>query len=88
MERLKTIANYYGLENQLVKTIEETTELNHEIIKHMKGEQNIGGLVSEIADVYILVSQLKDLVPGVDTMIEYKVGRQIERIKNEKDGLK
>lgn len=80
-EDLKYIADHYGLENQLGKCKEELNEL----IEALGGSSNIH-VVEEIADVEIMISQIKYLrdIPDeqVDVIKEYKIQRQLQRIEN------
>lgn len=64
--------------------IEELSELNKEITKDLRGNGNKENIKEEIADVYIMLSQLiiiyeidKD---KIDEMIEYKINRTKERL--------
>ena len=81
-ERLKEIANMYGLQKQSGKTIEELNELAVALAHKNRRE-----IVSEIADVKIMVAQLEyllDIKEDVYLDIEYKVNRtmmQIDKIK-------
>ena len=73
------IANYYGLKNQISKSIEELAELIRALATGTSGE-----VVEEIADVEIMVYQLKYLY-GIETAvgeaIEQKLKRQMKRIE-------
>lgn len=88
------IANHYGLEAQLDQTIEECAELILAIRKYKRNCVDVvdvkvrDNFVEEIADVSIMIKQLKYLMVGLD---DYKIGvlenaklkRQLERIKKE-----
>lgn len=77
---IKTIADYYGLESQKVKCIEELNELIEAI---ESGSSDIH-LAEEIADVEIMISQIKYLrnIPDeqVNEIKQYKIQRQLGRI--------
>ena len=81
-EDLKYIADYYGLEGQTKKCKEELNEL----IEALGGNCDIH-LAEEIADVEIMISQIKYLrnIPDeqVDVIMQYKIQRQLRRIENE-----
>ena len=84
-DKLKKIANYYGLEAQLCQLMEECCELavecNHAIRKRV-----LEKLVEELADVEIMLEQIKYLCDCSKEMKEiknYKIDRQIERIEQE-----
>lgn len=95
-QKIQYIADHYGYESQSRQLIEEMAELTVAInkawrktfdtvdkIPNMDDEERI---VEEIADVEIMITQIEYLL-GVsdmklDNMIEQKLDRQIERIKN------
>lgn len=80
-EDLKYIADHYGKEHQLEKCKEELGEL----IEALGGSSNTH-IVKEIADVEIMISQIKYLrdIPTkrVDFVKKYKIQRQLQRIEN------
>ena len=96
-QKIKYIADYYGYEPQSRQLIEEMAELTVALnkawrktfdtvdkIPNMDDEECI---VEEIADVKIMITQIEYLL-GVsamelDNMVNQKLDRQIERIKNE-----
>lgn len=79
---LKYIADHYGLEHQLGKCKEELGELIEAL-----GSNCDTHLAEEIADVEIMISQIKYLrnIPDeqVDVIKQYKIQRQLRRIENE-----
>lgn len=95
-QKIQYIADHYGYESQSRQLIEEMAELTVALnkawrktfdtvdkIPNMDDEERI---VEEIADVEIMITQIEYLL-GVsdmklDNMIEQKLDRQIERIKN------
>ncbi len=98
LDDLSNIANYYGLEPQLAQTAEEAAELAQAALKYRKAalnpffsiSKNIkekSNLIEEIADVYVMISQialLLDSIDDVNRVASEKINRQIERIKQEK----
>lgn len=79
---IQKIADYYGLDNQTDKTIEECAELIQALVKLESRENTI----EEIADVQIMLKQmlyLLDCEKEVEKVMEYKINRQLERIKEE-----
>lgn len=78
---LKYIADHYGLEHQLEKCKEELGELI-EAIDSLDGR----AIIEEVADVEIMLSQIKYLrdIPDeqVDVIKKYKIQRQLQRIEN------
>lgn len=77
------IADHYGKPVQSLKCCEECAELIQAIIKG-----DIAGIIDELADVSIMVAQLRHLHgigDAVDKRIEYKVMRQLARLESEPD---
>lgn len=84
--RIVKIATHYGLEHQKRKLVEEMAELTQDI---MKGKD----IVEELIDVEIVLEQLKFLLmeddevkEGYTDMREFKIERQLERMKEEMKG--
>lgn len=84
---LMIIADHYGLTNQTMKLVEECNELAIEAMKIREGHLPFN-LVSEIADVEIMIAQIKYLCGIDDADIEkekeFKIHRQLERMGAEK----
>ena len=83
-QNIQKIADYYGLDNQLNKTIEECAELIQALVKLESRENTI----EEIADVQIMLKQmlyLLDCEKEMEKVMEYKINRQLERIKQAKE---
>ena len=78
---LKYIADHYGLEHQLGKCKEELGELIEAI-----DSLDERAIIEEVADVEIMLSQIKYLrdIPDeqVDVVKKYKIQRQLRRIEN------
>jgi NTP pyrophosphatase (non-canonical NTP hydrolase) len=89
---IKWIAMYYGLEAQLNQTSEELAELVVAINKYRrKGEEARQNLVEEIADVEIMIYQIKYLL-GIDEddilkIKSEKAQRQVKRIRENEDEI-
>lgn len=97
-QKIKYIADHYGYEPQSRQLIEEMAELTVAINKFWRKLGNgqstsksasecIDNQIEEIADVQIMIEQIKYLLgvreEEVLDVIEKKLDRQIERIKNE-----
>lgn len=93
-EELQYIADFYGLERQFWQCIEEVGELLQAINKLNRAEtledkyvamQNIQ---EELGDVDIIIQQLKLLCgkKAVEQSIDYKIHRELERIKSKSTG--
>ena len=77
----------YGFALQIVVTIEEMSELQKELCKYLRGKYSPAGIAEEIADVEIMLEQMKMLFGCADdvrSMRRRKVERLKERIDNGK----
>lgn len=96
-QKIQYTADHYGYEPQSRQLIEEMAELTVALnkawrktfdtvdkIPNMDDEERI---VEEIADVEIMITQIEYLLGisamELNNMIEQKLNRQLERIKNE-----
>lgn len=81
------IADNYGINSQICVAIEEMSELQKELCKYKRNQNNIPSIAEEIADVKIMLEQLEHLF-GIDITVEnqmdYKLNRQLERMKEER----
>ena len=91
------IANYYGYESQSNQLIEELSELIQAICKKKRVankfstydemEEANDNLIEEIADVEIMLAQVKYLLginkQYIDTIKEMKINRTEQRIEKE-----
>lgn len=86
-ERIKTIADHYGLNNQMMQAIEEMGELTQAIVKVYRNglDNERDGLIEELADVEIMIEQLDYLLGDnqIEKVKEYKINRQLNRIAQE-----
>lgn len=87
--QLHRFIKFYGEGNQIIKAIEECAELQKELTTDfLTLSQNsiaidVDSLSSEIADVTIMLEQLKIMFncsESVEDWIDYKIKRQIERM--------
>ena len=93
-EKVKQIADFYGIESRLNKTLEELGELTEEVINYQAGfmfgdEDNITTkkIADEMADVKIMIKQLEYLLEceqEVKDRVEFKLNRQIGRMEEER----
>lgn len=90
-ERIKTIADHYGLDHQCTKLLEEMSELSVAIYSMKKKEKSVEEMVDdfsnfleEFTDVDILMEQIKYKLAGLNDKLkkirEFKLNRQIQRI--------
>lgn len=80
------IFNYFGYKTQRRKLVEEVNELNDEVLLLEKGSGDIKDLKEELADVYILLKQIKEHYEITDKelmlVIRAKLNRTLERIES------
>lgn len=72
-----------GVSTEVDVAIEEMSELTKELVKHRRGQRNILHIAEEIADVEIMLEQLKMIFKCSDLVAEQE-GIKIQRIQ---DGL-
>ena len=88
-ERIKIIADHYGIENQMRQLAEECSELAVEA-SHSARIGTTVKIIEEMADVLIMVEQVIYLAKidkcDIEDCIDYKLGRQISRIKENING--
>ncbi len=74
----------YGKEHQLVLCMEEMAELTKELSKNMRGSKNITNISEEMADVEIMLEQLRVIFGNrseVDTIKAEKLLRLADRVE-------
>ena len=83
-EDIKRIATHYGGRHQRLKAIEELAELIQALAKYSPNQPLID-IIEEIADVEIMLEQLKFLLMIPDEVIgtakRYKISRTLKRMK-------
>lgn len=83
-EQIEKILDYYRTPAQLIKLIEELSELTKEVCKALNYNGNRKNIIEEIADVQVMLEQLKIIYQisedELNTIIQEKVDRTIERI--------
>lgn len=75
--------NSYGTEMQKVVACEEMSELQKELCKSLRGRKNREAIVEEIADVEIMLEQLKlmyDAIQDVGKVKSQKIARLAIRL--------
>lgn len=88
MNMIWQITQAYNKKEQVIQAIEEMSELTLELVKNInRGKDNRADIVSEMADVYIMLEQMMiyydiNLLELVKEM-KRKAERQIKRIKEE-----
>lgn len=82
-EFYKKIVDTYG-KQQVIVAIEELSELQKELCKSLRSNYNYGNIVEEIADVEIMLEQMKIYFEinenEIEEMKEIKIKRTKERL--------
>lgn len=63
---LKRAIDKWGPELQIIVAIEELSELQKELTKHLRGKKNKEAIIEEIVDVEIMIEQLKIIFEIMD----------------------
>ena len=86
-ERVKTYTNAIitnGPRHQLLKAVEELSELGQVLCKVINGEQDLNHLAEEMADVYITMEQVRlifDIDDRIRDQMDFKVRRLDDNLK-------
>ena len=67
--------NFYGKIAQIIVSIEEFGELIQALTKHLRGFDNAENIAEEIADVEIMLEQLKIIYNNESIVGEYKAAK-------------
>lgn len=86
IEILHKAIQTYGKQSQVDKAIEEMAELTKELLKERQNNGSIDDLAEEMADVYIMLSQLC-LIFGVTYAVEYFIDYKTKRLKRRLEEL-
>lgn len=81
----KSALNKYGKENQTRMMFEEMAELQKELCKEARGEDNTDAIAEEIADVKIMLEQMI-ILHGCKDMVEMQMKRKLQRLKKRLEG--
>ena len=80
-EILKGSIETFGAEPQILMAIEECAELIDALMKYRRGRNSINDVVTEIADVQIMCSQLEIIFGGSSKIIEMERARKMDRLR-------
>ena len=79
-EPYKTAVTTFGPRHQAVIAIEELSELQKEICKYLRGQPNLEHISEEMADVEIMLAQLRVIFDNDFIIAKYK-REKTERIE-------
>ena len=75
----------FGETSRLILAIEEMSELIKELSKYTRGRENIGGICEEMADVEIMLEQLK-IVFRNRAAVDYHRSQKLQRLSDKLNG--
>jgi hypothetical protein len=78
---LCAIINKYGEQHQLTVVVEELAELTKEITKRIRSGGNAVKISEELADVEIVLAQLKLMMPETKTRVPMYKHYKMQRLK-------
>ena len=88
-EKVKRIADHYGLRNQLIQLAEECSELSIESLHYTRERGGTERISEEMVDVLIMIQQiiylLRNDVEKLEKYAEFKLDRQLRRIEREQE---
>lgn len=86
-DKIKAIADHYGFSSQADMLIEEAAEYMVALNKLRRGKSEAyKNIKEEVADILVVASQLRYLLgeDEIDSIMNRKLKRQLQRIKQEK----
>lgn len=75
-----TAINLFGDHAQIDMAIEEMSELTKELLKNRRGEENRSMIADEMADVYIMLEQLKFIFGVDETELKVNAESKLQRL--------
>lgn len=78
--------NCYGNNPQVDMSIEEMSELTKELLKNRRGKENRSLIADEMADVYIMLEQLKFIFGIDETELKVNAEFKLRRLRERMDG--
>lgn len=87
IEIMRSAIKKNGKTMQTVVAIEELSELQKELTKHIRGKGNRDNLIEEVADVLVMITQIQLMyyIPDdeVEKVMRFKLNRLKERMQDE-----
>lgn len=77
-EIYKRMIEKFGKEAQTIVAIEELSELQKALCKHLRGQTNFENIIEEIADVKIMLAQL-ELIFDCDLLVIQEMAKKLQR---------
>lgn len=79
-EIMRQAIRTYGAQAQEMVLLEEMSELQKEICKYWRGRDNTRAIAEEIADVEIMLEQMKMIFQCADTVSLYRI-QKLKRLE-------
>lgn len=76
----------YGITHQIIVAIEEMSELTKELTKCLRKNGNIDHLIEELADVYIVLEEIKEIFNVPCDALEGKMREKLDRLNKRLEG--
>lgn len=80
-EILQEAIDRYGTEAQLMMVLEEMSELQKEICKWFRGKQDRDAIADEVADVEIMLEQVR-IIFQIDDVVDEHISQKISRLRD------
>jgi hypothetical protein len=84
-EILERCLSTWGKTSQITMVFEEMSELQKELCKNLRGRENIPEILDEIADVTLMLAQIKILFDISDESLQEKIRYKLFRIVDRLD---
>lgn len=81
-EILKEAVDTFGVSSQIDMAIEECAELIDALMKYRRGRVGAQDVITEIADVQIMCSQLEFIFGGESKIVDAERMRKIDRLRS------
>lgn len=79
-EVLRKAIKHYGKDSQIIMLFEEMSELQKEVCKETRGANNMMHIAEEIADVCIMLEQLKIIYDLCDYEVQNYIDEKTSRL--------
>lgn len=80
-EILQQAIDRYGMDAQLKMVLEEMSELQKEICKFWRGKDNLEQIAEEVADVEIMLEQVK-MIFQIEDIVDDYIPKKISRLRD------
>ncbi len=80
-EILQEAIDRYGMDAQLKMVLEEMSELQKEICKFWRGKDNLEQIADEVADVEIMLEQVR-IIFQIEDVVDEHISQKISRLRD------